>query len=286
MFPLGEDVFISTSMFKDRLLVNMRRYNKYNGEKYYPTKEGVTLTPYQFIHLVNSSFLRAKSTIKEKNDSLYEYFINLPTLIDPVTVYSDTSVGIQDKDKSQNIVVIEFSETVLLKKTTTCRSGNTYTTSLTLSDEQWDKIFSLREFLLDNLHSLKYSSLDFKKMFEEMHSVPLSAPEDDGTITEILKYLLRTEIYILLAHHKDLSNPMEVSRDELSNNSHLHFYEATMNLKPCNIVKNFYNTVKNKTHHPVSGKNLLNFVTAHFLQSIDLVEILQIARNDFCTHLE
>ncbi|XP_071036614.1 uncharacterized protein [Parasteatoda tepidariorum] len=149
MFILVEDVLISTTIYRDRILVNVRRYKKH-GEKYYPSKEEITLTPYQFFHLVNSSFLREKSTEKKKDHPLYEYFINLPYLIDSVTVYSDASVSIQDKDKFQNIVCIEFGETILLKKASTCRSGNTYTTSITLNDEQWDKIFSIQEFMLDN----------------------------------------------------------------------------------------------------------------------------------------
>lgn len=283
MFQLGEDVFISTNSFNDRILIHVRRYKKY-GARYYPSKEGVTLTPYQFIHLINSTFLREKSTIKEKNNPMYEYAINPPTLIDPVTVYSDTSVGIQDKIKSHNIIMIEFSETILLKKTSFSKNGNTHTTSITLNDAQWDKIYSIGDFLLDNICHLKFNCEDFKKLFEGMltHTASVTAPEDDGTITATLKYLLKTEVYKLLARHPNLKNPMEVSPDELSNNTHIHFYEAIINIKPYDIVKHFYDTVKNNTQHPVSNGNLLNFVTIRFLETIDFVEIFQTAKNKFC----
>lgn len=288
MFALEEDIFISCNEFRNQVLVHIRRYRKFK-DRYYPTKEGVTLTAHQFASLVSNNNLRNKSTEKPKDHPFYEYFIDLPPMLDPIIVYSDNSAGIRDNSNRDNVITITFSDSIELKKEYTCRSGTKFSSGITLQDPQYDQIFSISDIVMDTVCILRHGSFAFKELFEEIlgFQLPAKAPEDDPRIANnTLLYILKVEIYIALSQLGELVNPHEVNdRDCLSKNTLQLFYNAILNLKFYDVVRNFYFSVKKNNNLPLLKGNLLEYVTEHFFNSVDMIGILQNAKSEFCINV-
>ena len=276
-FPLGGDVFLSCNVFMDKTLVHVRLHKNF-GNKYYPTKEGITLTQHQFMVLTGSNSLKAKST--DHDNPLREFFIDMPPQLDPITVYSETTAGIRDHHVNNEILITFSSDSVALERVYTSKSGFKYSTTVTLDDQQWSNIFTQSELLLTAMNDLQLCRVQFKELFEMIsgHSAPTAAPGDDIAYFN-LSVMLQAEISKAISEYPGMYNSLTNKVPE----SPLHsFNTALMDLNLYDVMRNFYTAVSNAPKYEFLKKKPIKCVTAEFLESVNIHEIIQNIRHEFC----
>lgn len=200
-FPLGDDVFVSCKVFKKRVLVHIRRYKKF-GEKFYPSTEGVTISPFHLSRMLNCEPLKTKNF---NDKSFVDYFTDVPMKppSDPISIISDTLLSIQDEYFGNEILFELDGNCIVIKKEITCRSGRTYTNKVSVNHEQWENLFSMGDTIMTCILQEKYHHISFKELFELASGTvaPDGAP-DCPTSEELeasLHYMLKTSFFDVIA---------------------------------------------------------------------------------------
>lgn len=273
-FPLGGDVFLSCNIFMNKTLIHVRRHKK-SGDKHYPTKEGVTLTRHQFMVLTGSSCLKAKSTDKKVDNPLHEFFVNMPPQLDPITVYSETTAGIRDYHAKNELLITFSTGSVTLERVSTSSSGQTYSRTVTIDDQQWSRIFTESGRFLTALCNLQLCCVQFKELFQMIsgYSAPKALSISDIAYKD-LSTMLQAEIRKVISEYPGIHNS---STDEACQSSLYDFNTAVLDLDLYHVVRNFYTAAKNS-----SPFSLIEYVTVEFLESVNIHEIIQNVRSELC----
>lgn len=286
LFSLGSNLFASCNVFKNTVLIHIRRYKNF-GDKYYPTKEGITLSPNQLSALMDCEYLK-RMEIKQENPG-DEFFLDVPfkPRDDPVCIYTETCVGIKDLDRDTEIEIHFSDAAITLKREITCKSGKTYSTMVAVDKEQWETLFIIGHMILTYGLQEQYRNVSFKQSFEFVagcsapNNIPEGAPMEE--VQDTLNYMIKSSFFDAIALNSELANPLEtVDESVLSTNTIKNFNTSIKDLKIYYIAEAFYKKVCDFPIKPVPNHTLLNFVTIEFLDSISIPHMIDMAREQFC----
>lgn len=285
-FPLGNDIFISCSFFNKQVLIHIRRYKKC-GEKYYPSTDGVTLSPFQFSILLGCEPLKTKCF---RENPLVDYFIETPFISpsDPVSIISETQLSIKDEyDTKEILFQLLDDSSITIKREITCRSGRTYTRAVTVSSEQWETLLSIGDTVMCSALREKYRRVSFRQLFELVSktSVPYQAPEcaSMDEVRSSLNYMVKSAFCDVIAKRNGLVNPLHTLDETLlATNTVESFNASVMDLRPYFVAEAFHEKICQFPFNPVYNQKMLSFVTRQFLNSVNVSNMIEIAREAFC----
>lgn len=263
----------------------MRKYKKH-GERFYPSTEGVTCNYFHFKTLVEKSYLKYKNVNDPAVAEPYlDFYIHLPSERNPLFVYSGTCVGIREECGTDELIITFSDCDITLKREYKCRSGRTYSYSVTLNDEQWSQLFAQSKSVLSCVCDMKFKNADFKQVFELIHGKPVIPSADgdkDGIMYENLKFIIKSDFFSALCELSELYNPLAVDAEELSKNSIHQYNEAVMKLTFFELVKRFHKSVIEYPRISLVPNGMIHYVTVDFLNSINMSEIIKEGRSSFC----
>lgn len=287
-FSLGDNLFVCCNYFNNNVLIHIRRYKKL-GEKFYPTSEGVTMSPFQFSTLLSCEPLKTKCF---KENTLLDYFTEFPfkaSSKDPVSIVSESQLTIQDEHSlfDGNEVLFELKDSsITLKKDAIHRNGKTTTKEVTVSSEQWDKLLSVGDSIMTCAIREKYHRPSFLEFFELVTktSTPHMAHADEVVdVEDTLNYLLKSAFYDVIAERSGLTNPRATLDDSLLEKNTVRAFNAhVLNVGLFYIVEEFYKNLCEFRLPNHSCYYLSSCLTKQFLNSINVSNMIDMAREAFC----
>lgn len=256
MFHIGDSVFVYPSIFREDVLVHIRRFQKY-GNKFYPTKEGVTLLPAWMDSLMQRGKVPEKSGDLCLGNSLFPVDIKIESMDFENFTFS-------------RIGTTHISES--LQKT------------ITITSSQWRKMLEMYDdiaaIILDNI----FGSMDFLSAYMSF---------EDRDIEECLPDSLDVSLGIecLLEHLKNsvsdcikesgcLKDPQSLA-EELWGNRVQTFNSVALHVKVSEIADTFYSRIWEYRDF-LSLSRPANYITRTFLMNIRLQDILKEVRNTLC----
>lgn len=247
IFPLGDSVFVSCSLFRGKVVVHIRRYHHYNQTNY-PSVEGVTLNPRWLQHIAeppkSASDLETIAAFVPKNELLI-----------------DTT----DFDKFRFIRL----------RSVNCRLPCcVVSSSIVITSAQWKCMWDQYELISTAVLNLIYNDVDFFAEYSALFGEPL-----DDSLPSSLDVSLGTQYLkdTLLKCVRECLMSEDVVRDtpEVSVRS---FNSKALNLERTALIKQFYNSVWDE--EPYLALKPAMYITRDFLKSVHLNDLIVNIRND------
>ncbi|KAG8192080.1 hypothetical protein JTE90_025343 [Oedothorax gibbosus] len=251
MFSLGDDLFACCNYFNKSILIHIRRYKKY-GEKLL-------------------------------------YSIPLKSPRDPVSIISESQLIIRDEVLlfDANDILFELTESnVTLKKDVTSRNGKTTTKKVTANSEQWEMLFSIGDSVMSCAIREKYRRSSFLEIFElvtRTSTLYEASADEVEDVEDTLYNLLQSAFYDVIAERSGLVNPRATIDDSLLEKNTVRAFNAhVLNLGLFYIVEEFYKNICEFRFPNHRCHRLSSFLTKQFLNSVNVSDMIERAREAFC----
>lgn len=256
MFAVGDDVFVAVTSFRGDTFLHIRRYQKY-GTTYYPTREGVAMTPWQFHRLFSRSV--------------------------PATQH-DLDIALQLLFDNFKVESVDFNHFIFTRNSIS-KNGITVSKSINLMLNQWEKIQDHLDDILNVALDFKFREMHFKDVFESLaddvldENLPSSLDVSNGT--ECVSRILYNVVCDLIKDHGGLINPVRFDNDIIcETNSVMDFNNTALYLDVNDIAIHF----REELWQTQTFLNLppSRYVTIEFLKSVSLEKLIKKARQELC----
>lgn len=273
-------------------MIHIRKYEK-NSETFHPSRDGVTISPFQFITLIEKPHLKNKQLVNDEDngDSWEPLTIanSFPERRDVFTIYSCTLAGIFDEEIDEELIVdFENSSCVTLK--IKYGSVRKYTSSVTLTTQQWENIFSLKRKLISCFLKVKFENFcispfidyfEFRMGFKLHETVPVPQGVDDDIIFSLLRYSFKAAIIEAICEYGELHNPLIETESLLRRNSSKRLFESLIKMNPFSVFRCLFDSMISESVHPLLKSKLINFLSKNFFFNINFVKCVENAVIEF-----
>lgn len=259
VYPLGEDLFVTVTEFRDKISVHIRKYKKY-VDTFYPSTEGVTLDTEEFNVLSTQELL--------------------PTNAHDI---ADLNMYLNSLEKTNLSVQLDESDIYTLTKEYQCRSGKIYKKTVNITKEQWILIKEKNDEINISVIHFKLHNIDFKAVFNQIAtSIKPIEREPNRFIHHEIETALERVLEKNIYRKKGLQLIIqgEEEDDYVSPYSIRDFNESVMTLSIVRIVKDFENELNEK--HFKLGHPLSQHLSNDFLSSVNIVNMIEAYRKAYC----
>lgn len=255
----------------------------------------MTISPLQFITLVENSQLKKKQLgFEEDNSDFWEPLTTAnssPKRSDTFTIYSCTLAGIFDEEMEEELIIdFENSSCVTLKRGTQCKSVRKYASSVNLSIQQWENIFSLKRKLVSCILNVKFETfciypfidyLEFRLGCKLPETIPTPQGVDEDMIFALLRYTFKAAIIEVICEYGQLHNPLIESENLLSRNSSKRLFESLIKMNPFSVFRCLLDNMNSESVHPLLKSKLVSFLSKNFFCNINFIKCMENAVTEF-----